>query len=162
MPRRDIEFVVPLEITFQLGGAEATVRPANVGQCIRMLGVVAPLVEELATLPPGLFERLFGGGADAAQPQKPTDEDMAELMRLLAAHGDQAVQLVHEATGFGLERLNSLMPDEFIMLFSVVAEVNQDFFVRAAAVFERAAGGLKKLAASAPAGPTPGLPPSAA
>jgi hypothetical protein len=156
MQRRDVEFVRPLEVSFRLREEECTVRPANVGQCVDMLVAVQPLIEELVTLPQGFWQRLFSADNEA------TGLDLAELVHLLARRGNDALSLVAIAhPALPVARLRELNADEFLYLFTVVMEVNHDFFGQAARSIEEAAAKLKALAvpASGP-GATPGQPPS--
>jgi len=146
--RRDIEFVVPLEISVPLWDAEGeaalvTVTSASVGQCIRMLEALEPVLDDLALLPPGLWDRLF-------TPGQATQGDLAEVLRLLAHHGEPLARMLGIATGIEPQRILALQTDRFVYLAALVIEVNHDFFARAAGSFETAVGLLQDLGAKRP------------
>lgn len=148
--RRDIDFVAPEEVTFQLDGQDVTVRPAGVTALARMLREARPMLDSLVGLGDGFMSR-------AASGSPPTPEDIVALLEVVSEHDDLPVHLVHLATGLPLEKLDVMLPDRFAYLFSVVVQVNADFFAKALPVFRRCGSALQAaVLARLPAGPTPG------
>ncbi len=148
--RRDIDFVAPEEVTFPLDGQDVTVRPAGVTALARMLREARPMLDSLVGLGDGFMSRAASGAP-------PTPEDIVALLEVVSKHDDLPVHLVHMATGLPLEKLDVMLPDRFAYLFSVVVQVNADFFAKALPVFRLCGSALQAAVLSRlPAGPTPG------
>jgi hypothetical protein len=140
------EFIVPLEVPLQLGGAALTVRPATVGQIARLMHLAAPVVRALMTLPPSLLDRVQDGQIDA--------DDVRDLFELLNDQPDNVLRMVAIATGLPQAQVDALPPDQFAYLFAVVMQVNADFFSRATPVFAAAGRVLRQVQTPTPT-PTP-------
>ncbi len=153
-------FITPLTIEFPMDGRDVKVTAANVAQLAALLAVAAPVIHELAALPPDLLDRLVSD-------EGPTEADIVELLRMLSELDafDVAAKVVELGAGFSEADARNLLPDRFAYLFAVVLQVNADFFARALPVLREAA---QKLGALLPTGEkqtssnsTPGLSASA-
>lgn len=140
--RPDVEFVAVEVIELPLrDGKTVTVRPAKVGVLAQLLRQAGPLLDDLALLDGGLFERL----------KAPTVDDLVELGNLLGRQADGGVGLVATAAGQSEDWVRELEADEFGMLFALLVQVNADFFSRAAPAFQAAGRALQKNVPSAAA-----------
>lgn len=140
-------FVTPLTITFPMDGRDVTITAASVAQLATLLTVAAPVLHELAALPPDMLDRLVSE-------EGPTEADIVELLRTLADLDafNVAAKFVELGAGMGSDDVRNLLPDRFSYLFAVTLQVNADFFARALPVLREAA---QKLGALLPNGAAP-------
>lgn len=137
MSRLTPTFITPLRVEFQMDGREVVVEAAPVARLGEMLAVLQPVLPELAALPDGMVERLTGGSLsgtivpDGELAPAPTAADVLVLLELLAAHRDVPVRFVAAAMAWPQADVGKLLPDRFAYLFSVIVQVNADFFGRA-------------------------------
>lgn len=139
--RYGVEFAAPLEITFELDGHELTVRPASVAQLARMLRQARPLLDDLMALDPAIYAR-----AQAGEDLAP--DDVLQMLELLSDHDDMPLQLVAIATGMKADAVGAMLPDRFAYLFSLVVQVNADFFFKALPVLTYAGSAMKAAVAA--------------
>jgi hypothetical protein len=124
MTRRELSFVAPLVVAFTIDGVEVEVSPAVVRDLPRLIRLAAPMFDEVALLPDGLFDRLADGARDP--------QDLVELGELIGRRGETLIDLVALLSGQPAEWVGSLLLDRAAELLAICVEVNADFFKRAA------------------------------
>lgn len=142
-------FVTPLTVTFPMDGRDVTITAANVAQLATLLTVAAPVLHDLAALPPDMLDRLVSA-------EGPTEADIVELLRTLSELEafSVAAKFVELGAGLAADDVRNLLPDRFSYLFAVTLQVNADFFARALPVLREAAQKLGALLPNTAAAPT--------
>jgi hypothetical protein len=130
----DISVLEPVTREVAYRGGALTVSPLTVGQIPAFSRTIAPMFAALAdifTHPPSGAGA--GGGGELLV-------DVQDLLELAGEHGDRMIDAVAIATGQKREDIAAGNPAEFIDLLVAVIEVNADFFARAMAKAQKAAG----------------------
>lgn len=111
----DLDVLDPPGQKVTVAGQSITVRPLTIGQLPRFVRAIQP-----------------------AAPQLAGDKDI-DWLALIAQHGEALIGAAAVATGIEAREIESLAPDEFVLLCGAIFEVNVDFFVqRLAPALERA------------------------
>jgi hypothetical protein len=124
MADHDLDVLDPPEHSVTVAGQSITVRPLTIGQLPRFARAIQPAAPVLAGF------------------QDP------DWLALIAEHGEALIAAAAVATGIESKEIESLAPDEFVLLCGIIFEVNVDFFVqRLGPAMERASDRI--LAATA-------------
>lgn len=145
----DTAFIEPLRITRVIDGITVEIWPLQVGMLPKLLGLVEPLTAELAALVGGgTIDRITDGQADA--------DDVAELVSLLASHGDALLDAVALLARADRDWVRGLLPDRAVSLTADVIKVNADFFRQTIQRVRDSGESLADLVRKSPAEPAAG------
>lgn len=123
----DLDILDPPGRNVTVAGQSITVKPLTIGQLPRFVRAI-----------------------QAAVPQLAGDQDPDWLV-LIAEHGEALIGAAAVATGIEEKDIQSLAPDEFVLLCGAIFEVNVDFFVhRLAPAMERASERVVAATATIP------------
>ena len=115
MADHDLDVLDPTGINVTVGGRTVSVVPLTIGQLPRFVRAIQPAASLLA------------GGEDL------------DWVALVGQHGEALIAAAAVATGIETKEIESLAPDEFVLLCGAIFEVNCDFFLqRLAPAMERA------------------------
>lgn len=130
----DLEVLDPTPTAVQFRGREVVIKPLKVGKLPAFARAVKPLASA--------FERIDGLTA-------------ADMLELIADHGDSIVTAISIASGIDKAELEDSDPVELLAIVTPVVRANADFFRLRLLMAGKipAMAGAKK--ASAGAGPTP-------
>lgn len=106
----DLDILDPPSVEVTLNGRPVTIRPLTVGQIPAFARAIRPLGD--------LFQRI-------------ESLTTADVLDMLADHGEQVIEAAAVATGLQGEDLQDVNPGEFVSLVAAVIRVNADFFRRA-------------------------------
>jgi hypothetical protein len=136
MADNDLDVLDPTDHKVTVAGQSITVRPLTIGQLPRFVRAIRP-----------------------AAPHLRGDEDL-DWLALVADHGEALIWAAAIATGIDEKEIESLAPDEFVLLCGAIFEVNVDFFVqRLGPAIERASDRMVAAMATSPgAGAIPSRP----
>lgn len=125
----DLEVLDPPGQKVTVAGRSVTVRPLTIGQIPRFARAIRP-----------------------AAPLLTGDQDI-DWLALVAEHGDSLIEAAAVATGIESKEIESLPPDEFVLLCGAIFESNVLFFVqRLAPAMERASDRVVAATATIPVG----------
>lgn len=136
MADNDLDILDPTGRNVTIAGRTVSIVPLTIGQLPRFARAIHPAAPMLAGY-----------------------EDIAWLA-LIAEHGEALIEAAAVATGIESKEIESLAPDEFVLLCGAIFEANVDFFVRRLApAMERASDRVVAATATIPgAGVTPSKP----
>lgn len=103
-----LDILTPAEHKVAIGGEEITVTPIRMGKLQAFTKALEPI---------------FGEVMAAIQGE-------ADLLHVIAHHTADMIEAVSIGTGLSRERIEELLPDEFLDLASAVLMANADFFAR--------------------------------
>lgn len=103
----DMDIIDPAGGIVQFGGRDVTIRPLKVGQLPAFARAIKPLA--------GMFDKL-------------DSITTADLLDLIADHGDNIVKAVSIASGISEKELQESDPVQLIALVAPIIKVNTDFF----------------------------------
>jgi hypothetical protein len=124
MSRVELSFIAAEDTVFVLDGKEIVINPITIATLPKLVRCLEPVLTDIFAL---------------------VDDPSAEAaLRLIGRHGDALAEAVALCTGQPRKEIEVLRPDKFAALLMVCADVNHDFFVRAASEMK------PQIAAAAP------------
>jgi len=112
MNRIELNFIAAEETVFVLDGKEILIRPITIATLPRLVRCIEPVLADAFTLV--------------------DDPSADEVIRLIGLHGDALAQAVALCSGLERTEVEAMRPDKFAALLMICADVNVDFFTRAA------------------------------
>lgn len=132
----DLDILDPPGRNVTVAGQSITVRPLTIGQLPRFVRAIQPAWPQLA------------GYGDVDNPDP-------DWLALIAKYGEALIEAAAVATGIEPKEIESLAPDEFVLLWGAIFETNMDFFVqRLGPAMERASDRIVAATARIQAGAT--------
>lgn len=142
-------FIDPQRFSRTIDGITVDIWPLQVGMLPKLLGLVEPLIAEIAALVGGgTVDRIADGSADA--------DDFAELVSLMASHGDALLDAVALLARADRDFVRGLLPDRAVSLTADVIKVNADFFRQTIQRVRDSGESLADLVRKRPADPAAG------
>ena len=108
MSATGLDIITPAERTVTIGSESITVTPIRMGKLQAFTHALEPI---------------FGKVMEAIQGD-------ADMLHVIAHHTGNMIDAVSIGTGLSRERIEELLPDEFLDLASAVLMANADFFAR--------------------------------
>lgn len=97
----------PPKVSATILGQPVEIGPITMGKIQAFTAAVRPIADEIM--------QVVGGAGN--------------LISVIESHADQLIQAVSIATGAEREKIEAMLPDEFLALATAVLQVNADFFV---------------------------------
>lgn len=92
----------------QVGENTVTVTPIKMGNLQAFTQAIKPIASDV-------LDAMEGSG---------------DLLTTIELHGERMIEAVRIGTGIERQRLDEMLPDDFVRLASAVVEVNADFFIK--------------------------------